>query len=49
MRTFCDSAGSSTQYSVMSHMGKESKREDVCVCVTVSLCCLAETNTQHCK
>ena len=26
-------------------MGKESKRVDVCVCITESLCCTPETNT----
>ena len=28
-------------------MGKESKRMDICTCVTDSLCCTAET--EHCK
>ena len=28
-------------------MGKESKRVDICTCVTDSLCCTAET--EHCK
>jgi len=38
--------GNSTQYSVMTHMGKESfKKEDICICVTDSLCCPARTNT----
>ena len=39
-------AGNSTQSSVMTYMGKESeKRVDLCICVTDSLCCTAETNT----
>ena len=38
--------GNSTQYSVMACMGKESKkRVDICMCLTDSLCCTAETNT----
>ena len=33
-------------YSVMTYIGKESKkRVDVCICITDSLCCIAETNT----
>ena len=41
------SIGNSTQYSVMTYMGKESKRVDTCTCVTDSLCCRVET--EHCK
>ena len=33
----------SSQYSVMTYMGKESKKVDICI--TDSLCCTAETNT----
>ena len=40
------STGNSTQYSVMTYMGKESKKEwIICICITDSLCCRAETNT----
>ena len=40
------STGNSTHYSIMTHMGKESKKRiDICVCITDSLCCTAETNT----
>ena len=40
------STGNSTQYSVMTYMGKESKkRVDTCICITDSLRCTAETNT----
>ena len=35
----------STQYSVMARKGKESKRVDVCTCITDSLCYTPETNT----
>ena len=38
--------GNSTQYSVMTYVGIESKkRVDICICITDSLCCTAETNT----
>ena len=37
------STENSTQYSVMTYMGKESKRVDRCM--TDSLCCTPETNT----
>ena len=41
--------GSSTQYSVMAYMGKESKKKrvDICIdiCITDSLCYTPETNT----
>ena len=40
------STGHSTQYSVMTYMGKESKKTvDLCICITDSLCCILETNT----
>ena len=46
------STGNCTQYSVITHMGKESKKNaymDVyvcmCVCVTESLCYTPENNT----
>ena len=39
------SPGNSTQFSVMICMGKESKRGDMCMCITDTLCCTAETNT----
>ena len=40
------STGNSTQYSVMTYMGKESKnRVDICICMTDSLFCIPETNT----
>ena len=35
-------AQETTQYSVMVHMGKESKKVDTCI--TDSLCCTQETN-----
>ena len=36
----------STQYSVMTYMGKESKkRVGICICINDSLCCTPETNT----
>ena len=35
------------QYSIMTYVGKESKRVDACICVTDSLCYTAET--KHCK
>ena len=39
------STGNSTHYSVIAYMGKESKkRVDICICITDSLCCTAETN-----
>ena len=40
------SSGNSTQYSVMTFMGEESKkRQDICICITDSLCCTPDTNT----
>ena len=36
--------GISTQYSVMTSMGKESKKVDICICITDSFCCTVETN-----
>ena len=40
------SIGNSTQFSVISCMGKESKRSGyICICIIDSLCCTAETNT----
>ena len=39
------STGNTAQYSVVAYMGKESKRVDICICITDSLCCTAETNT----
>ena len=41
------STGNSTQHSIMTYMGKESKRGDTCVCITDSLFCTPET--QHCE
>ena len=38
------SIGNSAQYSVMTYMGIESKKVGMCVCITDSLCCSAETN-----
>ena len=35
----------SAQYPVIIHVGEESERTDVCVCMTGSLCCAAEVNT----
>ena len=37
------STGNSTQYSVMTYVGKESKKE--WIYITDSLCCTPETNT----
>ena len=31
-----------TQHSVITHMGKESRKEWICACITESLCCTAE-------
>ena len=40
------STANSTQYSLMASIGKEpKKRVDICICVTDSLYCTAETNT----
>lgn len=38
------STGKSTQYSVITYMGKESKRMNICICMIDSLCCMPETN-----
>ena len=40
--TYCIAQG--TQYFIISHMGKESEKECVCVSVTESLCCTPEIN-----
>ena len=40
------STGNSTQYSVITYMGKEAKKADIYVCTTDSLCCTPETNTR---
>ena len=32
------STGNATQYSVMSYVGKESKKDGMCVCVCVRVC-----------
>ena len=39
------STGNSTKYSVMTYMGKESKRVDIYLYLTDSLFCTVETNT----
>ena len=42
------STGNSTQYSVMTYMGTESKKKEwiyVYIYITDSLCCTPETNT----
>ena len=40
------STGNTTQYSVTTYMGKESKKElGICIHITDSLCCTPETNT----
>ena len=40
------SIGNSTQYSVMTYMGKDCKeRGDVCICITDPNYCTPETNT----
>ena len=41
------SLGNSTQYSVITYVGKESEEEwiYVCICITGSLYCTPETNT----
>ena len=37
--------GNSTHHSVMTYVGKESKRRVcICICIADSLCCTAETN-----
>ena len=38
------STGNSTQYPIMTFMGKESKKR-VDICITDSFCCTPETNT----
>ena len=36
----------STQYSVVTYMGKESEQKrDICICVTESTCCTPEINS----
>ena len=38
--------GNSTQYSIITYMGKESEeRMDICICATKSLFCTPKTNT----
>ena len=44
-RDLLQSTGNLTQCSVMTYMGKESKRVDICICITDSLCRTPETNT----
>ena len=39
--------GDTTQYSVITRVGKGSKRADVYSCITDSFCCAAKT--QHCQ
>ena len=39
------STRNSTQYSVMTYMGIESKKVDRYICITNSLCCTAKVNT----
>ena len=39
------STGKSTQYSVITYMGKECEKECICLCITDSLCCIPEPNT----
>ena len=46
------STGNSTQYSLITWMGQESERVDICMCIyicvcgcTEPLCCAPETNT----
>ena len=39
------STGNSSQYSVMTYRGKESKKVNICICIPDSRCCIAETNT----
>ena len=40
------STGNSTQYSVITQMGKEfENRMTICICITGSLCCTPETHT----
>ena len=45
--TFCLVQGTlSTQYSVITYMGKKSEKEWIIrLCITGSLCCTAEINT----
>ena len=41
------STDNSTQYYVMTYMGKESKKEwEHVMCITDTLCCTVETNTK---
>ena len=39
------STGSSIQYPVINHHGKEYEKKNACICITESLCCTAEINT----
>ena len=39
------STGNYIQYPMIKHNGKEYEKEYIYICVTESLCCLAETNT----
>ena len=39
------STGNPTQYFVIIYLETELKRVDICVCITDSLCCMAEMNT----
>ena len=39
-----NSSGNFTQYSLMTYMGKEPKKR-VDICITDSLCCIAEGKT----
>lgn len=37
----------SLRYCVITYMGKESEKEQICICVTDLLCCTSETNTTN--
>ena len=44
-KNLLSSTGNPIQYSVMTYMGKESKKEWIYVSITDLLCCTEETNT----
>ena len=41
------STGNSTQYSVITYMGKESEKERICLYVQLNHCAIQQKLTQH--
>ena len=39
------STGNYIQYPVINHNGKQYEKKNVCMCITESLCCIAEIGT----